>query len=72
MNAVTLALRAVMVAAVAVIAAGWLAIVFAVLADTDAQLLPPCATEDSNNCYWDADTMGNGIGTDSIVIEDKE
>lgn len=24
--------------------------------------LPPCETEDSVNCYWDADTMGNGRG----------
>lgn len=22
--------------------------------------LYPCATEDSDNCYWDARTMGNG------------
>lgn len=38
---------------------------------TDMQLpmLPPCETEDSNNCYWDADTMGNGEGHDSIVVE---
>lgn len=31
--------------------------------------LRPCATEDSVNCYWDAQTMGNGIGTDFIVLE---
>jgi hypothetical protein len=31
--------------------------------------LPPCASEDGVNCYWDADTMGNGEGTDSVVIE---
>jgi hypothetical protein len=24
--------------------------------------LPPCAAEDSTNCYWDARTMGNGQG----------
>lgn len=35
----------------------------------DEPTLPPCATEDSDNCYWDADTMGNGLGHDSIVIE---
>lgn len=23
----------------------------------------PCPTEDSTECYWDAETMGNGIGT---------
>lgn len=30
--------------------------------------IPPCATEDSDNCYWDADTMGNGTGHDSVVL----
>lgn len=30
--------------------------------------LPPCPTEDSVNCYWDADTMGNGEGTDSVSV----
>lgn len=24
--------------------------------------LPPCPTEDSDHCYWDARTMGNGLG----------
>ena len=31
--------------------------------------IPPCVTEDSNNCYWDAQTMGNGGGTDSVVLD---
>ena len=30
--------------------------------------LPPCAEEDSMNCYWDADTMGNGIGRSFVDI----
>ena len=30
--------------------------------------IPPCATEDSDNCYWDAQTMGNGAGHDSVVL----
>jgi hypothetical protein len=30
--------------------------------------IPPCPTEDSDNCYWDAQTMGNGTGTDSVVL----
>lgn len=30
--------------------------------------LPACVTEDQDNCYWDAQTMGNGQGTDSVVI----
>lgn len=32
----------------------------------EPKLLPPCATEDSENCYWDADTMGNGEGHDVV------
>lgn len=30
--------------------------------------LPPCATEDSDNCYWDAARMGNGTGTSFISL----
>lgn len=29
-------------------------------------LLPPCLTEDSTHCYWDASERGNGIGHDFI------
>lgn len=25
--------------------------------------LPPCEYEDTSNCYWDAQNMGNGVGT---------
>lgn len=32
-------------------------------------ILPPCATEDSTNCYWDAQTQGNGQGTDLVYLE---
>jgi hypothetical protein len=28
--------------------------------------LPPCPTEDSSDCYWDAATMGNGQGRSFI------
>lgn len=31
-------------------------------------VLPPCAEEDSQNCYWDASERGNGIGRDFIDI----
>lgn len=31
--------------------------------------LPPCATEDSTNCVWDAETQGNGQGTSFIDID---
>lgn len=33
-------------------------------------MLPPCTTEDSNNCYWDASEHGNGVGYDFYVIND--
>lgn len=31
-------------------------------------VLKPCASEDSDNCYWDAATRGNGRGTSFVVI----
>lgn len=33
--------------------------------------LPPCPTEDSNNCYWDAGERGDGYGQSFYVIDDK-
>ena len=42
--------------------------VIGVLLWDSTRTIPPCATEDSNNCYWDADTMGNGTGHDSVVL----
>lgn len=30
--------------------------------------LPPCEQEDSDNCYWDAQVMGNGTGTSFISL----
>jgi hypothetical protein len=30
--------------------------------------LPPCATEDSTNCYWSAETMGNGQGKSFVTF----
>lgn len=38
---------------------------------TPSPTLPPCPTEDSDNCYWDAQTMGNGEGQ-SFVTQDGE
>ena len=35
--------------------------------DAMTPALPPCATEDSSQCYWDADTMGNGQGEDVVT-----
>jgi len=31
-------------------------------------VLPPCAQEDSLNCYWDASKRGNGLGKSFINI----
>lgn len=31
--------------------------------------LPPCPTEDSVSCYWDATTMGNGQGRSYTMDE---
>ena len=28
--------------------------------------LPPCVTEDSDGCYWDASEQGNGVGHDVV------
>jgi hypothetical protein len=30
--------------------------------------LPPCPTEDSANCYWDAQTRSNGKGISFIDL----
>lgn len=30
--------------------------------------VPPCQTEDDRNCYWNAQTMGNGSGSSFIDI----
>jgi len=68
-------LIAVCIAVFALILGGML-ILGAIARSTDADLKAPapgitaCPTEDSDNCYWDADTMGNGIGQDSIVLTD--
>jgi hypothetical protein len=32
-------------------------------------VIPPCPTEDSENCYWDAAQRGNGIGTSFIRFD---
>lgn len=31
-------------------------------------LLTPCATESSDNCYWNAQTQGNGQGTSFVSV----
>lgn len=31
----------------------------------------PCETEDSNNCYWDALEMGNGVGRSFLNMNGK-
>ncbi len=32
-------------------------------------VVPVCATEDSDNCHWDATTQGNGTGRSFTVID---
>lgn len=36
--------------------------------DSVFQSLPACATEDSDNCSWDAQEQGNGMGTSFYVL----
>lgn len=38
------------------------------LRDLSTALSTPCPTEDSDNCYWDAATMGNGIGDSFVTL----
>lgn len=33
--------------------------------------LEPCLTEDSDNCYWDASSRSNGVGSDFYVVEEQ-
>jgi hypothetical protein len=35
----------------------------------NAIVLTPCEQEDSANCYWDAGTSGNGVGTSFVDID---
>lgn len=39
---------------------------FLVFTPEPSEDLPPCKYEDSQHCYWDADTMGNGQGHDVV------
>jgi hypothetical protein len=32
-------------------------------------IMPPCPTEDSTNCGWDASKRGNGRGVSFVAIE---
>lgn len=33
-----------------------------------AALSTPCPTEDSDDCYWDASTQGNGLGSSFVNV----
>lgn len=33
------------------------------------EVLPACPSEDSDNCYWDASTRGNGEGDSFYVVD---
>lgn len=32
------------------------------------RILPPCAEEDSDNCYWSASERSNGLGLSFVTI----
>jgi hypothetical protein len=64
-----LVLAAIVLALVAAIIV-WGVVIIASLTDSPGESLPPCATEDSEGCYWDAETMGNGVGNDYVSIPD--
>lgn len=38
---------------------------------SDVHYLPPCPTEDSDNCYWSGAVNGNHIGRSFVVIDGK-
>lgn len=38
---------------------------------TSVVVLMPCDTEDSDNCYWDAEQQGNGVGKSFVVLDGK-
>lgn len=38
---------------------------------TSVVVLMPCDTEDSDNCYWDAEQQGNGEGKSFVVLDGK-
>lgn len=55
---------------VTVLCLGLLMVWFGVLIEPmPADSLPPCATEDSDNCVWDAAKMGNGEGESFYVVD---
>jgi hypothetical protein len=47
-------------------------LMLAVAVPVHAEDLPPCPTEDSTGCYWDAETQGNGEGEDVVTPRQKE
>jgi len=55
-----------MIGAVALGAAGWHA---GGVENDEWYGLEPCVTEDSDNCYWDAELRGNGKGWSFYVID---
>ena len=41
---------------------------FVLIDDVAYALRTPCPEEDSPDCYWDASTRGNGVGTSFVNI----
>jgi hypothetical protein len=37
-----------------------------------ALFFPPCLTEDSTWCYWDASTQGNGQGVSFVTLSEGD
>lgn len=35
-----------------------------------ALFVPPCDTEDGNQCYWNAAEMGNKLGYSYVMLDD--
>lgn len=72
MNARSIAILAWTYAALAAILAVTLGLIILTQFNTHTDVskfgLPACETEDSQNCYWDASTRGNGQGQSFIDL----
>lgn len=64
MKIILIALLALEVATLAVLVA-----LLAVAAQPQPSTLGPCVMEDSDNCYWDATSRGNGSGASFIAMD---
>jgi hypothetical protein len=58
---------AVIVVAISIFGIAFLA--WQAIDDSDGVGLPACVSEDSDNCYWDAQEQGNGEGRSFSVVD---